>query len=171
MSWIKLIIAYNVDESEALGLIQLSVTLAKDAGQNLITSSNGRLVPIVAGSVGPYGACQHDGSEYHGNYVDHMTHKELMEWHQPRVRELLTSGADILACETIPAKVYKLQYGLKILMGNITYSEHVTQSFLAQKNLRMQIMVYAHLHVHVSELLASVFHVILHVFRLRRKHW
>jgi len=28
---------------------------------------------MVAGSVGPYGACQHDGSEYTGNYVDHMT--------------------------------------------------------------------------------------------------
>lgn len=28
---------------------------------------------MVAGSVGPYGACQHDGSEYNGNYVDHMT--------------------------------------------------------------------------------------------------
>lgn len=119
----------NVDESGALGLIRLSVTLAKDAGQNLITSSNGRVVPIVAGSVGPYGACQHDGSEYHGNYVDHMTHEELMEWHQPRVRELLASGADILACETIPAKVYKLQYGLKFLKGNncsnITYSEQM----------------------------------------------
>ena len=58
-----------------------------------------------------------------------MTHEELMEWHQPRVRELLASGADILACETIPAKVYKLQYGLKVLKGNncsnITYSEQM----------------------------------------------
>ena len=97
-----------IDESEALQLIRLSVTLAKEAGQNLFTSSNDRVVPIVAGSVGPYGACQHDGSEYHGNYVDHMTREELMEWHRPRVGELLASGADILACETIPAKVYNI---------------------------------------------------------------
>lgn len=27
----------------------------------------------VAGSVGAYGAILHDGSEYTGNYVDHMT--------------------------------------------------------------------------------------------------
>ena len=27
----------------------------------------------MAGSVGPYGACQHDGSEYTGKYVDYMT--------------------------------------------------------------------------------------------------
>ena len=28
---------------------------------------------LVAGSVGPYGACQQDGSEYTGKYVDNMT--------------------------------------------------------------------------------------------------
>ena len=28
---------------------------------------------LIAGSVGPYGACLHDGSEYTGDYVDHMT--------------------------------------------------------------------------------------------------
>ena len=70
--------------------------------------------------MGPYGACQHDGSEYTGYYVDHMTrqvnhmtsrdHKatpplpqELEEWHRPRVRRLVEEGADLLACETIPA--------------------------------------------------------------------
>ncbi len=36
--------------------------------------------PLIAGSVGPYGACEHDGSEYHGNYVDHMT-KEVHVLH------------------------------------------------------------------------------------------
>ena len=92
-----------VEESEALRLIRLSVTLAKEATKEI--TDNDRVLPLVAGSVGPYGACQHDGSEYHGNYVDHMTSKELVEWHRPRVRELLAAGADILACETIPAKV------------------------------------------------------------------
>lgn len=28
---------------------------------------------LIAGSVGPYGACLHNGSEYTGDYVDHMT--------------------------------------------------------------------------------------------------
>ena len=92
-----------VEEPEALQLIRLSVTLAKEATKEI--TDNDRALPLVAGSVGPYGACQHDGSEYHGNYVDHMTSKELVEWHRPRVRELLAAGADILACETIPAKV------------------------------------------------------------------
>ena len=95
----------SVDENEALRLIRLSVTLAKEATQKFTSASNGRGIPMVAGSVGPYGACLHDGSEYHGNYVDHMTVKELMEWHRPRIGELLAGSADILACETIPAQV------------------------------------------------------------------
>ena len=33
----------------------------------------GKLQALIAGSVGPYGACQHDGSEYTGSYVEHMT--------------------------------------------------------------------------------------------------
>ena len=32
-----------------------------------------RTYPLVAGSVGPYGACQSDASEYHGDYVDSMS--------------------------------------------------------------------------------------------------
>ena len=96
----------SISEAEALDLIDLSVTLAKEARQKHV---NDRELPIVAGSVGPYGACQHDGSEYHGNYVDHMTTEELVEWHRPRVGQLLVSGADILACETIPAKVKDLE--------------------------------------------------------------
>ena len=40
---------------------------------------------LVAGSVGPYGACQHDGSEYTGKYVDNMTIQVL-------VKERIQSG-------------------------------------------------------------------------------
>jgi homocysteine S-methyltransferase len=60
-------------------------------------------LPLVAGSVGPYGACQHDGSEYTGSYVDHMTKQELQAWHGPRVGRLVASGVDLLACETLPS--------------------------------------------------------------------
>lgn len=66
---------------------------------------NYRVAPLIAGSIGPYGACQHDGSEYHGNYVDHMTQEQLAEWHRPRVAKLLECGVDLLACETLPSLV------------------------------------------------------------------
>ena len=39
--------------------------------------------PLVAGSVGPYGACRHDGSEYNGNYVDVMTTEVLDDVIEP----------------------------------------------------------------------------------------
>lgn len=57
--------------------------------------------PLVAASVGPYGAMRHDGSEYHGDYG--LTVAELMAWHRPRLAVLAASGADLLACETIPS--------------------------------------------------------------------
>jgi len=33
----------------------------------------GRVKPMVIGSIGPYGACQADCSEYTGQYVDNMS--------------------------------------------------------------------------------------------------
>jgi homocysteine S-methyltransferase len=56
--------------------------------------------PLVAASIGPYGAYLADGSEYRGNYgVDDDT---LRQFHAQRLRWLDESGADLLACETIP---------------------------------------------------------------------
>jgi len=56
--------------------------------------------PLVAASIGPYGAYLADGSEYRGNYgVDDDT---LRRFHEQRLRWLDESGADLLACETIP---------------------------------------------------------------------
>lgn len=55
----------------------------------------------VAASVGPYGATVHDGSEYHGNYG--LSVSDLTAFHAPRFAVLTESGADLLACETIPS--------------------------------------------------------------------
>lgn len=58
---------------------------------------------LVAGSVGPYGACLCDGSEYTGNYMEKVKAAELKEWHRPRIMALVEAGVDVLAVETIPA--------------------------------------------------------------------
>ncbi|WP_413407130.1 homocysteine S-methyltransferase [Paenibacillus amylolyticus] len=60
-----------------------------------------RLRPIIAGSVGPYGAYLADGSEYVGHYG--VSDETLVEFHRPRMAALLEAGADILAFETIPS--------------------------------------------------------------------
>jgi homocysteine S-methyltransferase len=94
----------GLDETEAEGLLRLSVQLALAAREEFWADPAnrvGRLRPIVAASVGPYGAFLADGSEYTGAYK--LSADELEEWHRHRWHILAHSGADLLACETIPS--------------------------------------------------------------------
>lgn len=98
------LIARGLNEKEAADLIRLSVQLAIEARDQFWTSMANRqqrLRPLVAASVGPYGAYLADGSEYTGAY--NLDEAGLLEWHRPRWEILVQSGADLLACETIPA--------------------------------------------------------------------
>ncbi|KAJ8358485.1 hypothetical protein AAFF_G00435830 [Aldrovandia affinis] len=81
------------------------VQLAKEAVQDFKGDGvhPGRREPLVAGSVGPYGAFLHDGSEYSGSYEERMSKEELKAWHRPQVRCLVSAGVDLLAMETIPS--------------------------------------------------------------------
>jgi homocysteine S-methyltransferase len=56
--------------------------------------------PLIAASVGPYGAYLADGSEYRGNYG--LDDAALVAFHARRLEMLDAAGADLLACETIP---------------------------------------------------------------------
>src|SRR3712207_1137002 len=44
-----------------------------------------------------------DGSEYSGGYVAEVGVRRLREFHRPRMELLAGAGADVLACETVPA--------------------------------------------------------------------
>ncbi|XP_078258903.1 betaine-homocysteine S-methyltransferase isoform X1 [Rhinoraja longicauda] len=87
-------------------LLQSGVQLAKEAITEFLSESRSseRAMPLVAGSIGPYGASLHDGSEYSGDYVDQMTKEELKTWHRPQMQSLITAGADLIAMETIPSQ-------------------------------------------------------------------
>ncbi|UOY02705.1 homocysteine S-methyltransferase [Blastococcus sp. PRF04-17] len=85
--------AAGVDEAEARRLIASSVALARE----------GQGAGWVAGSVGPYGAMLADGSEYTGAYVADVGVGDLRAFHRPRMALLADAGADVLACETVPA--------------------------------------------------------------------
>jgi homocysteine S-methyltransferase len=89
--------AAGIDAGQARTLMTRSVTLARDG-----LAAAGR-TGWVAASVGPYGAFLADGSEYTGDYVDDVTVAELREFHRPRLHVLAEAGADVLACETLPA--------------------------------------------------------------------
>lgn len=90
-------------EKEARNLITKSVQIAKEARDEFWADENNRtnrVYPLVAASVGPYGAYLADGSEYRGNY--NIGHEELKNFHRDRIKLLVDAGCDILACETIP---------------------------------------------------------------------
>jgi homocysteine S-methyltransferase len=74
---------------EVVDALKLSVQLARDAK-----------APLVAASVGPYGAYLADGSEYRGNYS--VTEQELIDFHKERLEILIACKPDYLAIETIP---------------------------------------------------------------------
>ncbi len=59
--------------------------------------------PLVAASIGPYGAFLADGSEYRGDYG--IGRAALVDFHRRRWELLAQSGADVLLCETIPTLV------------------------------------------------------------------
>ena len=89
--------------ADAAMLMRRSIELAMEArDQFWADPANrvGRMKPLVAASVGPYGAMLADGSEYRGNYG--VSRQALMDFHRPRMQVLVDAGADLLACETIP---------------------------------------------------------------------
>lgn len=91
-------------EAEAVALLQKSVHLAQEA-RDLYLAEHGthEPAPLVAASVGPFGAYLADGSEYRGDYdVDEDT---LTEFHAGRLRVLAAAQPDLLACETLPCLI------------------------------------------------------------------
>lgn len=62
-----------------------------------------RQKPLVAASIGCYGAALADGSEYRGDYGVEVGVASLREWHRERLDVLKGAhGTDLLLFETIP---------------------------------------------------------------------
>lgn len=92
------------NQAEARAQLELAVELALAARNRFLENSdNGpdRPKPLVAASIGPYGAYLADGSEYTGNYG--ISSEELRRFHAERWEILAQSRADLLACETLPS--------------------------------------------------------------------
>jgi homocysteine S-methyltransferase len=87
--------ALALDSDSADDLLRRSVALARTA-----TEEAQRPDALVAASLGPWGATQHDGSEYTGRYA--IDAAALADFHAERLAVFDASGADVLACETLP---------------------------------------------------------------------
>lgn len=99
--------ARGLSRREARKLMQEGIRLAsqeRDKFWNAERTDEVRLQkfkPLVAASMGPFGACLADGSEYHGNYE--ASWREVNDFHRERMLWLAEAGADLLAFETIPS--------------------------------------------------------------------
>lgn len=93
---------FEMDERQSVDLIKRSVDLARSASKAACQRQNDAQteLTLVAGSVGPLGACLSDGSEYRGDYE--RTKAELQAFHRPRIRALVDADVDLLAFETMP---------------------------------------------------------------------
>ena len=93
----------GIEPAQAARLMREAVSLALAARDEFwaVEANRGdRLRPLVAASIGPYGAMLADGSEYRGRYA--LDDRALADFHRPRLCALAHIGADLLACETIP---------------------------------------------------------------------
>jgi homocysteine S-methyltransferase len=91
-------------EAEARALLLRSVDLAQEARAAFWADERrrtGRQRPLVAASLGPYGAFLANGAEYTGDYG--LDEAGLVAFHRERLQLLGESSADLLACETIPS--------------------------------------------------------------------
>lgn len=94
--------ASGLSAAAADRVIVSSVKLAEQAREEFLRDNpDTHRAPLIAASIGPFGAALHDASEYTGQYG--VTEKELREFHRGRLELLDESGPDLLACETIPS--------------------------------------------------------------------
>ena len=95
----------GLSAADSAKMITEAVELAQAARQEFwdelsFKEKQKRLEPIIAGSVGPYGAFLADGSEYTGAYQ--LTRAEYKAFHRPRMQLLAKAGVDLFAFETQP---------------------------------------------------------------------
>lgn len=91
-------------EAQAKELLARSIWLLGQARERFWKERGqdaGRAYPILAASVGPYGAYLADGSEYRGGYG--LDEEALYAFHKERMQLLWEAGAELFACETIPS--------------------------------------------------------------------
>ena len=94
------LMARGLSKTKSAELLRSSVNLAVDV-RDRFSAENPNRHPLVAASVGPYGAYLANGAEYTGDYD--LDRTGLRDFHRERWQLLAGSSADLLACETIPS--------------------------------------------------------------------
>lgn len=96
------LVAAGYTNKKAKQLLIKTVELAEMAVQkHQQNTSKNNPKPLIAASIGPYGAFLADGSEYRGNYG--ISDIDLTTFHHQQFQILEMTNADVYACETIPS--------------------------------------------------------------------
>ena len=90
--------AQGLSPAQIAAVFRRSVEIAAEARDEFAAANGVR--PLIAASIGPYGAYLADGSEYRGRYG--LDDAGLRDFHRPRLELLDEAGADLIACETMP---------------------------------------------------------------------
>ena len=93
----------GMSDKETEELLKKTVKIAIEARAGFTLESGAEnlgSLPLIAASIGPYGAYLADGSEYRGDYD--VSEAVLHEFHDKRLRIMQETDADLIACETIP---------------------------------------------------------------------
>jgi homocysteine S-methyltransferase len=93
------LVGAGLGRQQAEQVMRRTVELARQAWSEHLAATGGSQTPVVAASIGPYGAYLADGSEYVGRY--RIDRSDLRAFHQPRW-EIVSRVTDLLACETVP---------------------------------------------------------------------
>lgn len=91
-------------KEKAIELIKLSIKIAiqtRDDFWDSLEDKRNRIKPLVAASIGPYGAYLANGAEYTGVYG--ISDAKLKEFHKKRLELIVEEKPDIIACETLPS--------------------------------------------------------------------
>lgn len=97
----------NMSAEKACDLLRSSVrvaTQARDDFWSVEENRAGRKKPVVAVSLGSYGAALNNGAEYTGDYRG-ASLDQLVAFHSQRLDVLLGEEIELLACETIPLEL------------------------------------------------------------------
>jgi homocysteine S-methyltransferase len=91
----------GISTSETTSLLKRSVQIGKDAIRAYVDMHPAKeFTPLLAASMGPYGAFLANGAEYTGVY--NVSKVDLLDFHERRWAVFAASQVDILAFETIP---------------------------------------------------------------------
>ncbi len=124
--------ARGLNSAEIEGVFRSSVDIACRARDEFMRDNLASgYRPLVAASVGPYGAYLADGSEYQGNYG--VGDNQLRDFHAQRLQWLDSTDADLIACETVP-DLQEAQV-LNQLLGSVATPAWI--SFCCQDSLRL----------------------------------